>query len=180
MRMFREKKARNLCAKQGRAAIGTVYPPMNKDKRTSAGAQQWLDLQLRKPQINMSTAVSHDIRISVRAHFEAGQSDPVEGRFIFSYRITIANRGHRVVQLMRRTWYIADSLAPRRKVEGPGVVGATPVLAPGEQFTYTSFCDLRSGWGRMQGNYLMRHTDDGSEFEAAIPPFDLQQVHTAN
>ncbi|MFZ1615888.1 MAG: Co2+/Mg2+ efflux protein ApaG [Flavobacteriales bacterium] len=128
----------------------------------------------------MSTAVSHDIRISVRAHYEPAQSDPAEGRFIFSYRVTIANRGNRTVQLMERTWYISDSLAPRRKVEGPGVVGATPVLKPGEQFTYSSFCDLRSAWGRMQGNYLMRHLDDGSLFEASIPSFDLQVAHAAN
>ena len=128
----------------------------------------------------MSTAVSHDIRISVRARFEPAQSDPVDGRFMFSYRITIANRGTRAVQLMERTWHISDSLAPNRKVAGPGVVGATPVLQPGEQFTYSSFCDLKSGWGRMQGHYLMRHLDDGSLFEAAIPPFDLQLAHAAN
>ena len=128
----------------------------------------------------MSTAVSHDIRISVRAHFEPAQSDPMEGRFIFSYRVTIANRGNRAVQLMERMWLISDSLAPRRRVAGPGVVGATPELQPGEQFTYSSFCDLRSAWGRMEGNYLMRHLDDGSLFEASIPPFELQLEHAAN
>ncbi|MFZ1664320.1 MAG: Co2+/Mg2+ efflux protein ApaG [Flavobacteriales bacterium] len=128
----------------------------------------------------MSTAVSHDIRISVRARFEPAQSDPVEGRFIFSYRITIANRGSRAVQLMERTWFISDSLAPQRRISGKGVVGATPELQPGEQFTYSSFCDLRSAWGRMQGHYLMRHLDDGSTFEAAIPPFDLLLEYAAN
>ena len=128
----------------------------------------------------MPTAVSHHIRISVQAQYEAGESDPAQGRFIFSYRITIANRGPRTVQLMRRSWSISDSLAPRRRVEGHGVVGATPVLAPGEQFTYTSFCDLRSGWGRMVGIYMMRNVDDGSEFEATIPPFMLHQVHASN
>jgi ApaG protein len=78
----------------------------------------------------MSTAVSHDIRISVRARFEPAQSDPVEGRFIFSYRITIANRGSRAVQLMERTWFISDSLAPQRRVSGKGVVGLHPNFSP--------------------------------------------------
>ena len=32
-----------------------------------------------------------------------------------------------------------------REVEGPGVVGETPVLQPGEEFSYSSACDLRSG-----------------------------------
>lgn len=128
----------------------------------------------------MSTAVSHDIRISVLPSFEAEQSEPDQGRFLFSYRITIANRGQRTVQLLRRHWFISDSLAPMSEVEGPGVVGAVPVLEPGEQFTYTSFCELRSGIGRMRGTYHMRHLDDGSEFEAVIPPFDLQIPYSAN
>jgi ApaG protein len=128
----------------------------------------------------MSTAVSHDIRVSARAHFEAEQSDPSQHRFLFSYRITIANRGQRTAQLLRRHWHITDSLAPAREVEGPGVVGAVPVLEPGEQFTYTSFCDLRSGMGRMHGSYRMRHLDDGSEFDVAIPAFDLHLPYSAN
>ncbi len=130
--------------------------------------------------MNMSTAVTQDIRVSVLSRFEAGQSDPNEGRFLFSYRITIANRGQRTVQLLRRHWFISDSLAPLAEVRGPGVVGAVPVLEPGEQFTYTSFCELRSGMGRMHGIYHMRHLDDGTEFEVAIPSFDLQFPYVAN
>lgn len=128
----------------------------------------------------MSTAVSHDFRISVLARFEAGESDPAEGRYLFSYRITIANRGLRTAQLMSRHWFISDSLAPTKEVEGPGVVGEVPVLEPGEQFTYTSYCELRSGMGRMHGSYGMRHRDDGSEFEVAIPAFDLHVPYSAN
>ena len=128
----------------------------------------------------MNTAISHDIRVSVQACFEPAQSDPVADRFLFSYRVTIANRGRRTVQLLRRHWRIADSMAPLREVEGPGVVGATPVIEPGEQFTYTSYCDLRGGMGRMQGVYGMRHTDDDSLFDVAIPAFDLLYPCAAN
>lgn len=128
----------------------------------------------------MATQVTHDIRVSARARFEPAQSDPKLGKFLFSYRITIANHGQRAVQLMRRHWHITDSMADPREVEGPGVVGETPVLAPGEQFTYSSFCDLRSGFGRMRGVYLMRHTDDDSTFDALIPAFDLRYPIAAN
>lgn len=128
----------------------------------------------------MATAVTHDIRVSVRAHFEAPQSDPKAGRFLFGYRITIVNKGTRTVQLMRRHWYITDSLAPEREVEGPGVVGETPELGPGDAFTYNSFCDLRSSFGRMRGTYLMRHINDDSTFEVEIPAFDLCYPYAAN
>ncbi len=128
----------------------------------------------------MATQVTHDIRISVRVQYSEEQSDPKLGRFLFSYGIRIENRSNRTVQLMRRYWQITDSLADQREVAGPGVVGETPVLAPGEQFTYTSFCDLRSSAGRMQGFYLMRHTDDGSTFEVPIPAFELLYPFAAN
>lgn len=128
----------------------------------------------------MATQVTHDIRISVKARYSEEQSDPKVGRFLFSYRIRIENRGARTVQLLRRHWHIVDSLFEPREVKGPGVVGETPVLAPGEHFTYGSFCDLRSGFGRMSGSYSMRHTDDDSAFDVAIPAFDLSYPIAAN
>ncbi len=128
----------------------------------------------------MATAVTQGIRVSVIAHYEADQSAPMDDRYLFSYRITIANRSRSTVQLLRRHWHIFDSLAPRAEVEGPGVVGAVPVLQPGEQFTYTSFCELRSPLGRMEGSYTMRDLDLDREFDVAIPSFHLQCPIIAN
>ncbi len=135
---------------------------------------------MNQEQKRMATQVTHDIRISVKAEYSHEQSDPKAGRFLFSYRIRIENRGARTVQLLRRHWHIVDSLFEPREVKGPGVVGATPVLATGEHFTYTSFCDLRSAFGRMSGTYTMRHTDDDSGFDVVIPPFELVYPIAAN
>jgi ApaG protein len=128
----------------------------------------------------MATQVTHDIRITVRAEFVADQSDPKLGRYLYSYRIRIENRSARTVQLTRRSWHIIDSLGDPRHVEGPGVVGETPVLEPGGSFSYNSFCDLRSGFGHMEGSYTMRHLDDESTFEVLIPGFDLLYPWSAN
>ncbi len=128
----------------------------------------------------MATAVTQGIRVSVIAHYEADQSAPLDDRYLFSYRITIANRSRSTVQLLRRHWHIFDSLAARSEVEGPGVVGAVPVLQPGEQFTYTSFCELGSPLGRMQGSYTMRDLDLDREFDVAIPSFHLRYPVIAN
>ena len=128
----------------------------------------------------MGTAVTHGIRITARAIFEPSHSDIALGRYIFSYRITISNRGNESVQLLRRHRTISDSLAARREVEGPGVVGETPVLEPGAEFSYTSACDLRSGLGRMQGTYLMRRLRDGSEFRVDIPGMQLTHPIASN
>ncbi len=40
-------------------------------------------------------------------------------------------------------------------VEGQGVVGAQPILEPGESFTYQSVCPLETPRGRMKGSYEM-------------------------
>jgi ApaG protein len=121
----------------------------------------------------MTILVTNSIAVAVQARYEQRHSNPSEGKFFFSYRITIANQGQRTVRLLRRYWSIVDSLAP-------GVVGETPVLAPGEEFTYSSFCDLQSAVGRMEGSYTMRDEDDRHEFDVAIPPFDLLYSWLAN
>lgn len=128
----------------------------------------------------MATAVTQGIRITARAYYEEAHSDPRIGRFIFSYRIIITNRSDETVQLLRRHWTIHDSLSPIREVEGPGVVGETPVLAPGEEFSYSSACDLRSGFGRMEGEYQMLRTRDGLLFHVIIPTIQLSFPLAAN
>jgi ApaG protein len=63
-----------------------------------------------------------------------------------------------------------------QEVRGPGVVGAQPVLAPGQKFEYTSGCPLPTASGAMQGRYLMRAAT-GEDFEAEIPGFVLESPH---
>lgn len=128
----------------------------------------------------MATSVTHGIRISVQPRFEPEHSDPTQGRYLYSYRITITNTSEHTVQLLRRCWQIWDSLALAREVEGPGVVGEIPVLAPGTVFTYSSVCDLRSSMGSMHGTYSMRRTDTDHRFEVRIPPFVLAYPWLAN
>lgn len=128
----------------------------------------------------MATAVTNGISITVRSRFDEARSDIRSGRFLHIYRITITNESDAAVQLLRRHWYITDSLTAPREVEGEGVVGETPVLQPGESFTYASACDLRSTLGRMRGTYLMTRLADGMRFEVTIPDLLLAYPHMAN
>jgi len=128
----------------------------------------------------MGPTVSHAIKIEVRSRFEVAHSDIRAGRYFFSYRITIHNMGRDTVQLQRRRWLIHDSLAPTREVEGPGVVGETPTLEPGQEFTYSSACDLRSAFGRMEGTYFMQRISDGLRFEVEVPAIELTYPFAAN
>lgn len=68
----------------------------------------------------MGTTVTHGIKVSVKARYEAAHSDVLVGHYLFSYQVTIENRGRDTVKLLRRHWFISDTLSGPREVEGPG------------------------------------------------------------
>lgn len=100
------------------------------------------------------------------------QSEPDLGRWVWAYHVEIENAGLVTVQLLRRRWIITDGLGREEIVEGPGVVGEQPVLAPGQMHAYTSGCPLPTPSGVMEGHYAMV-TETGVAFEAQIPAFSL-------
>jgi len=116
------------------------------------------------------------IRVAVRPSFLEDQSDPEESRYIWSYTVVIENKSPETVQLMSRYWHITDAEGHVKEVRGPGVVGAQPVLAPGQSFEYTSGCPLPTASGAMAGRYQMRAAT-GEDFEAEIPGFVLESPH---
>ncbi len=118
--------------------------------------------------------------IIVRAtpRFLPESSDPERSRFVWAYEIEILNATPETVQLLARHWMITDELGHQQDVRGPGVVGETPVIHPGEAYTYTSACPLAAPSGVMMGEYQMRRVRDNTRFEIAIPAFSLECPYT--
>jgi len=112
------------------------------------------------------------IRITVRPRYVPEQSRPSQRHFVFAYYVRIENVSQETAQLVSRRWLIHDSVGRDTEVEGEGVVGEQPVLAPGCVHEYQSFCVLQSGSGHMEGSYRFVRAD-GSAFEAQIPRFIL-------
>jgi len=79
----------------------------------------------------MFERTTRNIRVAVKPAYLDDQSDPDDGQFLWSYTVTIENKGSETVQLMSRYWHITDGDGRVQEVRGPGVVGAQPVLAPG-------------------------------------------------
>lgn len=121
----------------------------------------------------MENLITDGISISVQPSYQPEYSRPAMNRFVFAYNITIENLSLHTVQLLRRHWYIWDSNGTIREVEGEGVIGQQPILAPGESHKYASWCDLSTGIGKMHGTYLMRRDSDGKEFQVGIPKFEM-------
>jgi len=116
---------------------------------------------------------THNIEVTVEVRYLSRQSIPKEGHYFFIYFITIENKSDFSVQLIRRHWDIFDSVGEKRVVDGEGVVGETPILAPGEKFDYNSGCNLTSDMGYMNGYYTLVRLINNEEFQVQIPKFDL-------
>ena len=110
------------------------------------------------------------VRVSVS--FLPEQSEPGRGRWFWAYHIRIENAGDQPVQLLTRHWLITDGRGQRHSIEGEGVVGEQPRIAPGASYDYVSGCPLATATGSMQGSYRMAAAD-GTRFDAKIPKFAL-------
>lgn len=127
----------------------------------------------------MSVAVTQGIKISVICKYLEAESEPERDRYVFAYQVTMENEGFEPAQLLTRHWIIQDAYNHVEEVIGDGVVGETPMLAPGESFTYTSFCPLPTDWGTMRGTYGMQRPS-GETFDAVIAPFALMRPSALN
>jgi ApaG protein len=122
----------------------------------------------------MSVATTRGVRVEVKSQWLPERSNPTRKQWFFTYHVTISNHGEEVVQLVSRHWIIKNGAGKTEHVRGPGVVGETPTLAPGESFKYQSFCPLDTPIGSMEGTYQMIVVGREQEkFDALIAPFTL-------
>ncbi len=120
----------------------------------------------------MAQEKQREITVSALTQYLPEQSDEEASRYVFAYTITIRTPGNVTAQLISRHWIIRDAQGLEQEVRGLGVVGAQPVLRPGEKFEYTSGTSVATPVGTMRGSYQMV-AEDGTRFEAPIPQFTL-------
>lgn len=106
-------------------------------------------------------------------HLEAPEDRPCP----FVYFITIHNDSARTVTIKGRKWVVTDDTGEKIVVEGDGVVGKTPILHPGEHFTYNSYHTI----GRdsiAEGSYL-GVDEKGNRVITRIPAFQMKVPRTS-
>jgi ApaG protein len=121
----------------------------------------------------MVSKISEGVTVSVETFYQPEFSNPVGGDFMFSYRITLENHNTFPIQLLRRHWYIFDSISGHREVEGEGVVGVQPQINPSQKYQYMSGCNFESDMGKMHGVYFMENTLSKKSFLIHIPTFEM-------
>jgi ApaG protein len=120
----------------------------------------------------LSDTTTDGIRVGATAFYIPEESAPEEERYVFGYRIVIVNEGSVPATLRSRHWVIIDAEGQIKEVNGDGVVGQQPRLAPGQAFKYTSYCPLTTAWGTMEGSYQFTR-DTGEAFDVVIGRFYL-------
>ena len=104
------------------------------------------------------------------------QTDPARHLYGFVYTVTIRNSGDVAAQLIARHWQISDLRGSVQQVRGLGVVGHQPLLKPGEQFEYSSWAQIATSQGSMQGKFI-GITEDAEWFESPVTEFALADTN---
>ena len=121
----------------------------------------------------MHTLVTQGVRVSVQSSFRGTSGKKNQVKYIFDYKVTIHNLNNFEIQILNRYWFIFGSDLKLSEVNGEGVVGQTPKIAPNQQFTYSSCSFLTSEMGYMEGFYQVINTEDNLPFEVSVPRFEL-------
>ncbi|MEM7780500.1 MAG: Co2+/Mg2+ efflux protein ApaG [Pseudomonadota bacterium] len=124
-------------------------------------------------------ATTQDVTVRVNVTFLPEQSHPEAGKWFWVYHIRIENGSDEHIRLRSRHWRITDARGMVNHVDGEGVVGEQPLLAPGDSHDYVSGCPLGTPHGSMEGFYTFNKAD-GTPLEVRIPFFPLAAPETAS
>jgi ApaG protein len=122
---------------------------------------------------NIYREVTRNIEVEVIPLYVPDQTQFV-GQHLYTYNVSITNHSSTPCQLLRRKGIIVDGEGRQETVEGDGVVGEQPLLAPEESYQYSSYCPLATATGNMRGSFFFVDPD-GHEFEVRVPLFFLRK-----
>ncbi|MCX6952501.1 MAG: ApaG domain [Verrucomicrobia bacterium] len=110
-------------------------------------------------------------RLDKLHYHHGGASLPADKPHAFVYFITIQNHSERTVTLLGRKWVVVHADGTRLVIEGDKIVGETPRLSPGEEFSYNSY-HVTGLDAQAHGSF--HGVDDlGQKVHVILPPFDM-------
>ncbi len=110
-------------------------------------------------------------RLDKLHYHNGGATLPPDQPHAFVYYITIHNGSEHTVTLLGRKWVVEHADGSQLVVEGDKIVGETPRLAPGEQFSYNSY-HVTGSDATARGSF--HGVDDlGRHVHVLLPPFTM-------
>lgn len=104
-------------------------------------------------------------------YFHDTERLPSDAPHAFIYFITIENLSDSTITLKGRRWILKEIGGHQQVIEGEGIVGKEPTLAPGESFSYNSYhmthcnCNARGSFHGVDS--------EGRSIHCRIPEFDM-------
>ena len=95
----------------------------------------------------------------------------------FVYFLSIHNDGPGPVTIRGRKWVVTHGDGSRLVVEGEGVVGQQPTIAPGGKFSYNSYHTIQTRNAQAEGSFI-GEDGQGRPVLARIPAFQLEVPDT--
>ena len=89
------------------------------------------------------------VEIHIRSTYRGEQ----QGTHQWKYEVTFKNNGVDTVQMLARQWVFVDMSGKPDQIKGPGARGVTPVLGPGDSWSYESGATLQTPTGSMHGSF---------------------------
>jgi ApaG protein len=110
-------------------------------------------------------------RLDKLHYHHGGASLPADKPHAFVYFITIQNRSDHTITLLGRKWVVAHADGTRLVIEGDKIIGETPRLTPGEEFSYNSY-HVTGIDAQVHGSF---HgvDENGRKVHVILPPFDM-------
>lgn len=127
--------------------------------------------------MQLFTQQTGNVKITAAPLFIAEQSQVQQSMFFWAYNIKIENLGNSTLKLLTRHWRIIDANGDIQEVNGVGVVGQQPVIAPNSMFQYASGTFLKTPSGVMVGTYVVVEIETDKEFQVNIPAFSLDSPY---
>jgi ApaG protein len=122
--------------------------------------------------MDIISAISEGIKISVETFYQQQISKPVESEFVFAYLITIENHFPFSIKLKLKNSKISYGDGSYYQIHNEPVPKIWPRIEAGREFRCLCLCKLHTDIGRMQGSYVIEG-EDCELREADIPAFDL-------
>ena len=107
-----------------------------------------------------------------RVLYQPEAETPADRPHCFVYFISIHNDTEQPITIKGRKWVVTNDRGEITAVEGDGVVGEFPTIAPGDKFSYNSYHLLDASSAVAQGSYIGVDAT-GRRVLVRIPPFKM-------
>jgi ApaG protein len=111
-------------------------------------------------------------RLDKLVYHHGGKALPPDKPHAFVYFVTLHNGSEHTVTFLGRKWVVQHEDGAQLVIEGDKIVGETPRLAPGEQFSYNSY-HITGCNARARGSF---HGLDelGRRVHVILPAFEMR------